>query len=263
MRSQTVRRNASNRHYRLERNDQWIFSFGPPPRSFIIVIENQQNKPNHFTFTVALSACTCMNNLKLGERTQALVIDSDVVFLVSNDMPRRVVVAWNTIVSGYAKLGEVEMFLHLFKKMLEDSCIWTLSALMNACSEMSEPCYHPKWLEFCSGGYVKEADLVFQRMPKRNLISWTSMITGYMRNGQGECAISGQWKQAETLRKAMADKGVKKMPGCSCIEVRNRVMAFVAGSNSCSYIEQMHMMINLLESEMRFPISILCWDGIT
>ncbi|KAK4493430.1 hypothetical protein RD792_017667 [Penstemon davidsonii] len=561
-----------------------------------------RNKPDHFTFTAALSACAGMKNLKLGERTHALVIVSgydsllavsnslidmygkcstpdrakyvfqemelrnevswcsllfayvnvgllDVAFLVFNDMPRRVVVAWNTIVSGYAKLGEVELCLHLFKRMLEDSCNpdqWTLSALMNACSETSEPCYgrvvhgfiiqsgwssaveannsvlsfYIKFGEetdilkaieavevfnevsrnaiidaYMKIGYIKEADLVFHCVPKKNLISWTSMITGYMRNGQGECAIrsfvdmtrnsfrpddvafgailhacsnlatlghgrmihghviksgfhaypyvgngivnmyakcgdicdsrrafndvlekdlitwntmlfafglngcssqalsileemvscrmkpdkvtfigllmtcshfglmneglsffksmsslygvtpnidhvacmvdmlarggklekakelannyigannvkissfealfgcyssqgdltmgaelgerlqilkprdemsyvllsnlycaSGQWKQAETLRKAMADKGVKKMPGCSWIEVRNQVMAFVAGSNSCSHIEEMHMMIYLLESEMRFPISILCWDGIT
>ncbi|KAK0607226.1 hypothetical protein LWI29_011701 [Acer saccharum] len=44
------------------------------------------------------------------------------------------------------------------------------------------------------------------------------------------CA-SGKWKEAEMVRKAMADQGVKKMPGCSWIEVRNEVTAFVAGTS--------------------------------
>ncbi|KAI8012672.1 hypothetical protein LOK49_LG06G03186 [Camellia lanceoleosa] len=44
------------------------------------------------------------------------------------------------------------------------------------------------------------------------------------------CA-SGQWKEAEVVRKAMIDQGVKKMPGCSWIEVKNKVsiIAMVMG----------------------------------
>ncbi|KAG6431144.1 hypothetical protein SASPL_109219 [Salvia splendens] len=75
---------------------------------------------------------------------------------------------------------------------------------------------------------------------------------------------SGQWRRAETLRKAMADRGIKKMPGCSWVEVRNQVAAFVAGSNSCLCKEDVHMMLSVLGFEMRFPISFpSIWDGIT
>nr|AYM00606.1 pentatricopeptide repeat protein [Salvia miltiorrhiza] len=472
----------------------------------------------------------------------------DVSCRVFYDMPVKVVVAWNTIIAGYAKWGEVEWCLWVFKKMLEESCSpdqWTLSAVMNACGETSEPCYvrmlhcfviKSGWssavevnnsaLSFyanfgekhevleavravgmCSDvswnaiidaymkiGDLQEALLAFQRMPEKNLISWTSMISGYMRNGRGECALAlfvdlmrsgirpddvalgatlhacsnlatlghgrmvhgcviqygfhahayvgnglvnmygkcgdicssyvaftdiakkdliswntmlfafglhghsiqalrvfeemvasgmkpdnvtfigllmtcnhlglineglfffesmascydvspeiehvacvvdmlgragelerakeiadkyaessvgslealfgsylsqgyvkmgagiaerlhllkpgdemsyvmlsnmysagGQWRQAEALRKAMADRGIKKMPGCSWVEVRNRVVAFVAGSsNSCLCKEDVHMMLSILGCDMRFPMSFpSCWDGIT
>ncbi|KAL1548516.1 pentatricopeptide repeat-containing protein, mitochondrial isoform X1 [Salvia divinorum] len=77
-------------------------------------------------------------------------------------------------------------------------------------------------------------------------------------------SASGQWRRAETLRKAMADRGIKKMPGCSWVEVSNQVAAFVAGSNSCLYKDDMHMMLSVLGFDMRFPMSFLfIWDGIT
>ncbi|KAL7144561.1 hypothetical protein ABFS83_07G020600 [Erythranthe nasuta] len=160
------------------------------------------------------------------------------------DMPKKVVVAWNTIISGYAKWGEIELCLELFKKMLkEHSCRpdqWTLSAVINACSETNDPCYgfmlhgfiiRSGWhsaaevnnsvlsfyikfgekndvlkavesLRICneisrnviidaymSIGNLEKAYLAFQCVPEKNLISWTSMITGYMRNGHAEYAL--------------------------------------------------------------------------
>ncbi|XP_077218684.1 tetratricopeptide repeat (TPR)-like superfamily protein [Tasmannia lanceolata] len=64
---------------------------------------------------------------------------------------------------------------------------------------------------------------------------------------------SGQWKEAERVRKAMAEHGVKKMPGYSWIQVRNMVMIFVAGDLSNPLMEYICKIIELLESEMRNP----------
>ncbi|XP_059649003.1 pentatricopeptide repeat-containing protein At2g36980, mitochondrial [Cornus florida] len=69
------------------------------------------------------------------------------------------------------------------------------------------------------------------------------------------CA-SGQWKEAEVVRKAMADEGVKKLPGCSWIEVRNKVMAFVSGRHSHQDLEELCPVLQCLEYEMRNPCSI-------
>lgn len=68
------------------------------------------------------------------------------------------------------------------------------------------------------------------------------------------CA-SEKWKEAELVRKAMADRGVKKMPGCSWIEVKNKVMAFVAGNGLCVYKEDMSSILYLLEYQLKNP----CW----
>jgi pentatricopeptide repeat protein len=55
-------------------------------------------------------------------------------------MPKRVEIAWNIMIAGHAQCGEVESCLNLFKEMLESlhrPDQWTLSSLMNACSESS------------------------------------------------------------------------------------------------------------------------------
>lgn len=40
---------------------------------------------------------------------------------------------------------------------------------------------------------------------------------------------AGRWNDAEKVRKVMKDRGIKKMPGCSWIQVNKTVHAFVVG----------------------------------
>ncbi|CAJ1941114.1 unnamed protein product [Sphenostylis stenocarpa] len=159
-------------------------------------------------------------------------------------MPERVVIAWNIMIVGHARCGEVEACLHLFKEMCESLCQpdqWTLSALVNACAESMEMLYgcmvhgfviksgwssalevknsmlsfyaklecHDDAIRVFNGfgcfnqvswnaiidahmksGDTKKAFLAFQQAPDRNIVSWTSMIAGYTRNGNGELALS-------------------------------------------------------------------------
>lgn len=74
---------------------------------------------------------------------------------------------------------------------------------------------------------------------------------GYVLLSNLYCA-SGQWKEAEIVRKEMADQGVKKkVPGSSWIEIRNVVTAFVSGNNSYPYMADISKILYLLELEMR------------
>ncbi|CAN0855976.1 Pentatricopeptide repeat-containing protein At2g36980, mitochondrial [Linum grandiflorum] len=62
-------------------------------------------------------------------------------------------------------------------------------------------------------------------------------------------SASGRWEEAELLRKEMVEEGLKKQPGCSWIEVRNKVTCFVAGRYSCK--EEMEKALHSLQYEMR------------
>ncbi|KAI5324144.1 hypothetical protein L3X38_033217 [Prunus dulcis] len=56
-------------------------------------------------------------------------------------MPRRVEMAWNIMIVGYARYGEVESCLDLLNEMRESLCQpdqWTFSAPMIACAEALE-----------------------------------------------------------------------------------------------------------------------------
>lgn len=66
-----------------------------------------------------------------------------------------------------------------------------------------------------------------------------------------------RWKEAAKLRISMRDKGMKKIPACSWIEVKNKVHAFVAGDNSHSYynriIEALEVLLEWMEREGYVP----------
>lgn len=68
--------------------------------------------------------------------------------------------------------------------------------------------------------------------------------------------VSGKWKEAEIIRKAMADQGVKKLPGCSWIENGSNISTFVAGDHSHPYINELCKTLYFLEIEMRNPCFI-------
>ncbi|GER30188.1 pentatricopeptide repeat-containing protein [Striga asiatica] len=85
---------------------------------------------------------------------------------------------------------------------------------------------------------------------------------GYVVLSNLYCA-SGEWVRAQGLRKVMADRGVKKMYGCSWVEVRNRVTGFVAGSGSFSCMEEVCGVLLLVQRETRQPVTVFGWDGIT
>ncbi|XP_020885740.1 pentatricopeptide repeat-containing protein At2g36980, mitochondrial isoform X2 [Arabidopsis lyrata subsp. lyrata] len=64
---------------------------------------------------------------------------------------------------------------------------------------------------------------------------------------------SGRWKEAEEVRREMVERGMRKTPGCSWIEVGNRVSTFVVGGSSHPRLEELSETLNCLQHEMRNP----------
>ncbi|KAH9326423.1 hypothetical protein KI387_006601 [Taxus chinensis] len=63
-------------------------------------------------------------------------------------------------------------------------------------------------------------------------------------------AASGRWDDVSKIRTLMKDRGIKKMPGCSLIEVNNKIHTFVVGDESHPQSEQIYAMLKTLAREM-------------
>lgn len=64
-------------------------------------------------------------------------------------------------------------------------------------------------------------------------------------------AAAGMWDEIEKVRKMMRDRDVKKMPGCSWIEVNKQVHAFLVGDKSHPQTEKIYAELERLSQEMK------------
>jgi len=131
---------------------------------------------------------------------------------VFDRMASRDVVSWTTMITAYVQHGHGDKALHMFPKMVSEGFRpneFTVCSALKACAE-------EKALRFgkqLHGAIVKrlykydihvgsalvtmyarcsevfDAQAVFHKMPRRNTITWTSMISGYAQSGCGEEAV--------------------------------------------------------------------------
>ncbi|KAK9291332.1 hypothetical protein L1049_019277 [Liquidambar formosana] len=109
------------------------------------LMKNRGICPDQYTFAPLIKSCSNLCDLKLGQGVHAeiLVIGFDchssirigIIELyttcgrmeeakkVFDAMPRRDVIAWNLMIRGFCKMGDVDMGLHLFRQMSERSIV--------------------------------------------------------------------------------------------------------------------------------------------
>ncbi|EAZ07809.1 hypothetical protein OsI_30067 [Oryza sativa Indica Group] len=146
--------------------------------------------------------------------------------LVLDSAPRWAsdVVSWNTIIAGYIRGGMPNKALQSFHQMAKEQVRLDEVTLLNvlvACARTGAMkvgslchalvvlngfeinCYIGSSLVsmYAKCGMVEEARRVFNRMPERNVVCWTSMIAG--------CTQSGRFKEAVDLFRDMQIAGVK------------------------------------------------------
>ncbi|KAJ0097349.1 hypothetical protein Patl1_27576 [Pistacia atlantica] len=114
-------------------------------------------------------------------------------------------VTWTTIISGYVKSGRSDVSLKLFSEMRETDVVpdrYVLSSVLSACSmlefveggkqihahvlrrgtEMDVSVVNVLIDFYTKCGRVKIARRLFDEMVVKNVITWTTMVAGYMQN---------------------------------------------------------------------------------
>ena len=126
---------------------------------------------------------------------------------VFEEMPQRDVVSWNVLISGYVKCRRYEDAVDVFRRMQQHSSLRpneaTVVSTLSACIalkmlELGKEIhrYVREQLGFtikignalvdmyCKCGHLSIAREIFNDMPIKTVICWTSMVSGYVNCGQ-------------------------------------------------------------------------------
>eukprot|EP01018_Ginkgo_biloba_P037438 Gb_29878 [translate_table: standard] len=141
---------------------------------------------------------------------------------VFDKMCTRDVVSWTAMIAGYVLNGHATKALALFHQMqladMKPDSV-TVVSVLSACSQLgalkqgkqmhayihssgfaSDIFVGTALIDMCAKwGDIETARHLFDRMPKRNVVSWSAMIAGYAQNGQANEALTlfTQMQQAD------------------------------------------------------------------
>ncbi|WCJ42056.1 Pentatricopeptide repeat-containing protein At4g02750 [Euphorbia peplus] len=122
---------------------------------------------------------------------------------VFDSMPRRSIVSYNAMISGYLMNGKFDCAREMFDKMPErDLVSWNVMLsgyvrnrdlagarlLFEEMPKRDVVSWNAMLSGYAQGGFVVEAREIFDRMPVRNSISWNGLLAAYVQNGKMEDA---------------------------------------------------------------------------
>ncbi|KAJ4962776.1 hypothetical protein NE237_022715 [Protea cynaroides] len=191
-------------------------------------------KPNNFTYPFLLISCANLPSLDQGRRAHSLIFKSALDFdchtrhslitmyarcgelgdarKVFDEITDRDLVSWNSMISGYSKMGFAADAVNLYRRMRLagfEPDEMTLVSVLGACGDLGDLSLG-RWVEglveeqkvelnsfvgsslidmYGKCGDLDSAKKVFNKMPKKDIVTWNAMITGYAQNGASDEAI--------------------------------------------------------------------------
>eukprot|EP01018_Ginkgo_biloba_P028267 Gb_24755 [translate_table: standard] len=153
-------------------------------------------------------------------------------------MSKRDVISWNAMIAGYAQNGHANEALRLFDQMQQvdmkpDSV--TMVSVLPACSHLGA-LQQGKWIHdyinrngfesdvsvstalidmYAKCGSIEIARNVFDNMSKRDVVSWSAMISGYGMHGHGKDALALFIQMLETGIKPNDVTFISVLSACS------------------------------------------------
>ncbi|XXG78289.1 hypothetical protein AAC387_Pa08g2257 [Persea americana] len=172
-----------------------------------------------------------------------------------DEMPDRNLVSWNAMIAAYSQNGRANAAIRLFEDMLECGMQANSVTFLNVLSA----CNH--------GGLVAEGFRYFDSMtklfkinPKREHYACMVDVLGRMgRLDEAEKLIAempfepdsaGRWEDVGKVKKAMKDRGVKKEPASSWVEIKEKIYSFSANDDFYLQWDEIRGMIDMLSDQM-------------
>eukprot|EP00249_Psilotum_nudum_P015903 c25573_g7_i1 orf=2-622(+) len=159
---------------------------------------------------------------------------------IFDKMRKRNVVSWTAMISGYAQHGHVEEALKLFWQMHQE-CIKpdniTFASILKACASKAALEHgreiHASIIKngfesdvlvgstlvdmYAKCGTIDHARHVFDKMPDRNVVSWTAMISGYAHHGHGAEALKLFRQMQQECLKPNRITYISALKACACV----------------------------------------------
>ncbi|MCL7025540.1 hypothetical protein MKW94_013469 [Papaver nudicaule] len=180
-------------------------------------------RPNDVTYVGILSACSHSGLVDEGMKFfDELVKDGSIELKEDH---------YACLVDLCGRSGKLQQAFEFIKGLGDraSKCVW--GALLGGCS------YY---------GNIKIGNLVAKRLLELEQDnSGTYLLLSNIH------AANGNWKDAAEIRLKMKDTGLKKQPGCSWIEVGNRVNVFVVRDRSHAETELLYCVLRDLYVKMR------------
>ncbi|KAL2459053.1 Pentatricopeptide repeat-containing protein [Forsythia ovata] len=122
-------------------------------------------KPDHYTLSTALTACSNLHDINVGSQLHGHAIRTGL-----NEFPH----VSNTLLSLYAKSRDIVLVKMVFDEIQRPD-IYSWTTLLSACTKLGE-------LEY--------AFWMFDRSPQENVAIWNAIITGCAENGHDEVVFN-------------------------------------------------------------------------
>ncbi|XP_073063848.1 pentatricopeptide repeat-containing protein At1g20230 isoform X1 [Primulina eburnea] len=186
-------------------------------------MQRSGQKPDSVSFTSLLSACSQSGLTEEGRNYfENMSVDHGIEARLEH---------YACIISLLGRAGKLDEAYSMIEKMPfePDACVW--GALLSSCR-----LHHNTSLGELA------AHKLFELEPSNpgNYILLSNIY-----------ASKGKWKKVYEVRDIMRDKGLKKNPGCSWIEVKNKVHMLLAGDKSLPQMAQIMDKLNEYSMEMK------------
>lgn len=200
-----------------------MHGYGEDALALFSQMKEEGIKPNHITFICVLYACSHAGLVDEGWKYfDCMVQDYNIIPRMEH------YVCMVDLLGRSGHLEKAEEFIKIMP-LEPSSTIW--GALLGGCRihgniELAE----------------RVAELIFQLDPG-NAGCYVLLSNIY--------AAAGRWDGVAKVRKLMIEKGVKKTPGCTLIEVNNKVHSFFVGDRTHPQSENIYTMLEILDGQMK------------
>ena len=192
---------------------------------FSRLVETEKFLPNSVTFVGVLSACNHRGMVAEGRKYFDMMVNEYKI------VPR--LEHYGCLVDLLSRSGFIDEALELVTNMhiKPDAVIWR--TLLDACYKQN-------------AGVELSEEVALQILQ-----SETTASSGVYVLLSRVYASAHRWNDVGLVRKAMADKGVAKEPGCSSIEIDGVSHEFFAGDTSHPKIKEIYAVIDLIEEKLK------------